>query len=134
MFWRHRETLKGEAWHKRPATLLGKTEQDAPARAHSQELNIPLACLLASPALARTTLADLLAHARTFKERPLGVLLLWRAKSKYGCLFFFAIGDIREALAALSDYPVGLAYMFLQFMRVLGCALRALHGAYLLRA
>ena len=54
--------LKGQGAARRPAILLGKTEQDAPARAHSQELNMPLACLLASPALARIPLADLLAH------------------------------------------------------------------------
>lgn len=46
--------------------LLDFVEQDAPARAHSLELNMPLACLLKLPALARIPLADLLAHAWTF--------------------------------------------------------------------
>ena len=38
--------------------LLDFVEQDAPARAHSLELNMPLACLLKLPALARIPLAD----------------------------------------------------------------------------
>ena len=46
--------------------LLDFVEQDAPARAHSLELNMPLACLLKLPALARIPLADLLAHAPSF--------------------------------------------------------------------
>lgn len=46
--------------------LLDFVEQDAPARAHSFELDMPLACLLKLPALARIPLADLLAHAWTF--------------------------------------------------------------------
>ena len=46
--------------------LLDFVEQDAPARAHSLELNMPLARLLKLPALARIPLTDLLAHAWTF--------------------------------------------------------------------
>ena len=46
--------------------LLDFVEQDAPARAHSLELNMTLPCLLKLPALARIPLADLLAHAWTF--------------------------------------------------------------------
>lgn len=58
---------------KGQSILLDFVEQDAPARAHSLELNMPLACLLKLPALARIPLADLLAHTRIFVNALEGV-------------------------------------------------------------
>lgn len=76
MFSRNAMTLRGilavqEAFNrsgqgKGQPILLDFVEQDAPARAHSLELNMPLACLLKLPALVRIPLADLLVHAWTF--------------------------------------------------------------------
>ena len=60
------ENFKASGRGKGQPILLDFVEQDAPARAHSLELNMPLACLLKLPALARIPLADLLAHAWTF--------------------------------------------------------------------
>lgn len=61
------ENLKGPWCGTKASTaLLDLGEQGAPARAHSLELNMPLACLLAFLALAGIPLADLLAHAWCF--------------------------------------------------------------------
>ena len=47
--------------------LLSRAAQDAFARTHIQELNMPLACLLKPAALVRATLADLLRQPTTFR-------------------------------------------------------------------
>ena len=65
--------FKARGMARRPAILLSKAAQDAPARAHSWELNMPLACLLTSPALVRVPLAVLLAHTLSLATH-LGVL------------------------------------------------------------